>query len=278
MKNTVTEIVPRQGFRLIDIREIFFYRDLLFYLVMRDIKSLYKQTVLGFSWAIIRPFFSMVVFSIVFGGLAKMPSDGVPYPIFTYAALIPWTYFSTVFTTSSASLIQNKSILSKVYFPRIFIPIAPSFSKLVDFIISFSILIVMMVRYEMYPDYKIIFLPMLIIIMVLFSTGCGMLLSALAIQYRDIPHGIQFLTQLLMYGAPVVWPISLLNEKYGETVAIIYSFYPMAGVIEGFRSSLLGTTDMPWFLIASGFFSSFVIFLFGMFYFNKKQQIFADVA
>ena len=277
MKKT-SVIKNRSGLQLIDWKELILYRDLIYYLVLRDIKALYKQTVLGFSWAIIRPVFNMIIFSVVFGGLAKIPSDGVPYPIFSYVALIPWTYFSSAMTSATQSLIGGKSIFTKVYFPRLIIPITPVISKLVDFGISFIILFGLMIWFNVMPTINVVWIPLLILIMIMASSGIGMWFSALAIQYRDIPHGIQFFAQLLMYSAPVVWPLSLLTEKYGETFKLAYSVYPMVGVIEGFRSALLGHNQMPWDAIGIGFIGSFLLFISGALYFKSKESIFADVA
>lgn len=271
-------IGSKKGWQLINFRELVEYRDLFYFLILKDIKALYKQTVLGFTWAIIRPVFSMIIFSVIFGNLAKIPSDGIPYPIFSYAALIPWTYFSTAMTTSTQSLIATKGIFTKVYFPRLVIPLTPVLSKLVDFAISFVILFVLMVWYKIVPTINILWIPLLIILMMLTSAGIGMWLSALAIQYRDIPHGIQFLSQLLMYAAPVVWPVSLIAEKYGPSAKLVYGLYPMAGVIEGFRSSLLGHNPMPWDLIGMGAISAVILFVTGALYFRWKERIFADVA
>jgi len=271
-------IKPKTGWKVIDWKEFIEYKDLFYYLVLRDIKSLYKQTVLGFAWAIIRPVFSMIVFSIVFGGLAEIPSDGIPYPIFAFAALVPWTYFSTSMTFSTNSIIAGRAIFTKVYLPRLIFPIIPILSKLVDFSISFVILFGLMAWYGITPTANILWVPLLIILMMLTSTGIGMWLSAMAIQYRDIPHGIQFLSQLLMYAAPVVWPVSLISEKYGESVKLIYGLYPMAGVIEGFRSALLGHNPMPWSLIGMGMLTAVILFITGALYFKRKEQIFADVA
>ena len=270
----LTVIQPSRGWKLINFREIWKHRDLLYFLVLRDIKILYKQTVLGFTWAIIRPLFSMVVFSIVFGKLAKVSSDGVPYPIFNYTALVPWTYFATAMRGSVQSLIMSINIFTKVYFPRIFIPLTPVIAKLVDFVIAFGVLFIMMVGYRIYPTINVIFLPYLIFLMILFATGIGMWLTALAIQYRDIKYGTEFLAQILMYAAPVVWPASAIPHKF----RLIYGLYPMAGVIEGFRSALLSTRPMPWDLLAMGTLSALIIFVFGLFYFRWKERIFADVA
>ena len=271
-------IIPRIGWQSINVHEFILYRDLLYFMVLRQIKVLYKQSVLGFTWALIRPLFSMIIFSVVFGELAKIPSDGIPYPIFSYAALVPWTYFSTAMVSSTQSLIGGAGTFTKVYFPRLFIPLTPVIAGLIDFLISLLLLFILMVHYGISPTPYVVFLPVLIIIMVLTSAGVGMWLSALAIQYRDVKHAIGFFAQLLMYLAPVVWPVSLMYEKYGETLTFVYSFYPMAGVIEGFRAALLGTTVFPMAYIITGASTALFIFISGAFYFNKKEKYFADVA
>ena len=267
-------IEARRGWEIIDWKEIKQYKDLLYFLVWRDVKVLYKQTVLGFGWAVLRPLLGMVVFTVVFGRLAKMPSDGVPYPIFSYAGLIPWTYFSSALTGSTQSLISQANMLTKIYFPRLFIPITPVFSKLIDFGIAFGVLGVMMIYYGYIPTWKILFLPLLVFLLILTAAGTGVWLSALAIQYRDVKHGMEFLSQLLMYAAPVVWPVSLLPEKY----RLLYGLYPMAGVIEGFRASLIGARAMPWDLVLMGFVSACLVSLSGALYFRRTERIFADIA
>lgn len=271
--STVT-IQPRRGWVIVDWREIYEYRDLLYFLVLRDITVLYKQTVLGFAWAVLNPLFSMVVFTVVFGRLAKVPTDGIPYPIFTYTALLPWIYFSGSLTGATNSLVQGTALFTKVYFPRLFIPLVPVFSKLVDFGIAFGILAGLMVWYGYAPSWGALYLPMLILLMVLTSAGLGMWLSALAIQFRDVKHAIQFVVQILMYAAPVVWPASLIPESY----RVWYGLYPMAGVIEGFRAALLGSTAMPWDLLLSGEIAAVVLFVTGALYFRRMERVFADVA
>lgn len=280
MKNKINQTIirPRSGWQSINWMELYDYKDLFYFLIRRNIVALYKQTVLGFTWAIIRPVFSMIIFSIVFGRLAKMPTDGIPYPLFSYAALIPWTYFSTSLAKSTSSLISQKNIFTKVYFPRLVIPLTPVFSTLVDFFISFIIYVGLMFWYNMIPSINILLLPILILLMMLTSAGLGMWLSAMAIQYRDIPHGISFLVQLLMYIAPVVFPVSLITDKFGETFTLFYSLYPLVGVIEGFRSCLIGVNPFPWDLIGMGSISAIALFISGAFYFQKKERIFSDVA
>lgn len=267
-------IKPKTGWQLIDWKELKEYKDLIYFLILRDVKALYKQTVLGFSWAILRPFIKMIVFSIVFGGLAKIPSDGIPYPLFVYAGLVPWEYFSTSLTRSTSSLITGSGIFTKVYFPRLVLPIVPCIAVLVDFVIALSIVFILMIYYGYAISFAILYLPILLILMILTSAGLGMWLSALAIQYRDIPYGVQFLVQVLMYAAPVIYPVSWIPESYRIYLAI----YPMYGVIEGFRAAILGQNPMPWDLITIGAISASVMFISGAYYFKRKERIFADVA
>lgn len=267
-------IEAKPGWKLIDWRECLEYRDLLYFLVLRDVTVLYKQTILGFAWAILNPFFSMVVFTVIFGMLLKVPSDGKPYAVFSFAALLPWTYFSQSLTGATSSLIQGTNLFTKVYFPRVFIPLVPVFSKLVDFAIALVFLIALMIWYRIVPSWNIVFLPVLLGLMMLTSAGIGMLLSALAIQYRDIRHAMGFVIQALMYAAPVVWPVSKLPPEY----RLWYGLYPLAGVIEGFRASLLSTGPMPWDLIGMGSITAIVSFLVGALYFRRTERFFADVA
>lgn len=260
-----------------DLQELYQYRDLLYLLVKRDVNVLYKQTVLGFGWAILRPLVQMVIFTIIFGelaGIGKQVPDGVPYAVFSYVALVPWTYFSTSLTASTESLISNQQFITKVYFPRVIIPITPILAKLVDFLIAFSIMVLLMLYYGITPTINLLFLPVLLLLMILTSAGISFWLSAMAIQYRDIKQAIQFLAQILMYAAPVVWPISYVPERFLH----IYSLYPIVGVIEGFRSALIGKTPMPYEMIGIGFVSATILFVSGAYYFRSKENIFADVA
>lgn len=269
-----TVIEPRHGWYLVDLQELRRYRDLFYFLVRRDVRVLYAQTVLGFAWAVLQPFFSMIVFTVVFGGLAEMPSDGLPYAVFSFAGLVPWTYFSNALTTASQSLIGNTALLTKVYFPRLFIPMTPVVAKLVDFAIALVILLGLMAWYGIWPTWLVVWLPLLVLLMLLTAGGMGMWLAALGIQYRDVRFAMGFVTQLLMYAAPVVWPASLIPAEY----RILYGLYPMAGVIEGFRAALLGSAPMPWDLIAAGLVSAAAIFAAGVLYFRQTERVFADVA
>tara|TARA_Y100001970_G_scaffold261373_1_gene344433 strand:+ start:5434 stop:6270 length:837 start_codon:yes stop_codon:yes gene_type:complete len=278
MRNNKTVIEPRSGWKPIDWREVLGYKDLLYFMVKREVTVIYKQTILGFSWAIIRPVFSMIIFSVIFGALAKVSSDGIPYPVFSYIALVPWTYFSTAMTRSTHSLVNSAGIITKVYFPRIIIPLIPVLAGLVDFFIALAVVGFLMIYYSILPTENIVWLPLLIVLMIMTSAGIGMWLSALAIQYRDVRYAAQFLSQLLMYVAPVVWPVSLIKEKFGEKIVFWYGLYPMAGVIEGFRSALIGHNSMPWDLIGMGALTAVILFVTGAFYFRRKESIFADVA
>ncbi len=269
----ITIIEPSSGWRVIDCKELYAYRDLFYALVWRDIKVLYKQTVLGFLWALIQPVFAMIVFSLVFGKLAKVPSDGIPYPIFSYAALLPWTYFSNALTASSQSLVSQKNMLTKVYFPRLIIPFTSVLAKLVDFFIAFTVLLLMMIYYNIFPGKGVVMLPVLLVLLMMTAAGAGMWLTALSIQYRDVKHVLTFGVQLMMFAAPVVWPVSLIPENY----RLLYGLYPLAGILEGFRSALLDQ-PMPWDLMVVGSLSSVLLFVTGALYFRRKERIFADVA
>ncbi len=269
-----TIIEASTGWQIVNLRELFRYKDLFYFLVWKEIKVLYKQTVLGLTWAVIRPLATMVIFSVVFGKLAKIPSDGMPYSIFVLVALVPWTYFSTAVASSSNSLVGNANLLTKVYFPRLIIPMTPVLSGLVDLAIALLLLGGMMAWYGIVPTWSILFLPLLMLLMLCSACGIGMWLSALAIQYRDIKFAVPFLTQILLYAAPVVWPVSLIPSNY----RFVYGLYPMAGVIEGFRSGLLGTNLMPWDLLASGALSTAILLLSGALYFRRMERVFADVA
>lgn len=274
-------IVPKSGWRFVDWKELVRYRDLFWFLSMRDVSVRYKQTVMGFGWAIIRPVASMVIFSVVFGRLARMPSDGVPYPLFSLCAMIPWTYFSTAFSTSSQSLVANANMLKKVYFPRIIIPMTPILGGLIDFGVALVILGVMMFFYGSVPTAGIVVLPLLIVLMMISAAGIGLWLSAMAVQYRDVGQAMPFVAQILMYAAPVVWPVSLIVQQFpehGQLARLLYGIYPMAGVIEGFRSALLGTGPMPWDLITVGGVVSVLLFVSGLVYFRRLERTFADVA
>jgi lipopolysaccharide transport system permease protein len=269
----IIHIKPRHGWQVIDFKELKQYRDLLYFLVVRDIKVKYKQTVLGGLWAIIQPLFAMGVFTLFFGMLAKIPSDNIPYPIFNYSAMVAWTYFANTITGSGNSLITNTNLISKVYFPRLIIPLTPALAGLLDFVIAFSVLIGMMFYYHMYPSITVLLLPFLLLLMIFTATGVGTFLAALNAQYRDIRYTIPFLVQLWMFASPIVYPSSLLPEKY----RLLYALNPMTGIIEGFRSVLLGNTTFPYHMVVISTIVSICFFLIGIFYFKKTERYFADI-
>lgn len=276
-------IKPRTGWQLIDWKELVEYRDLFRFLVWRNIKVQYAQSMLGIGWAVIQPVFSMIIFTVVFGYLAGIKSDGAPYAVFAFAALVPWTYFSNALTEGTNSLLSNTNMLSKVYFPRMMLPLSAVFAKLVDFFVAMVILIGLIIYYGVSPNFGVLFIPLLIGLMMLTAAGLGMWLSALAVQYRDIKYAMNFIVQALMYCTPVVYPSSLIPWTYdmgGYVIypRLIYSINPMVGVIEGFRSALIGTAAMPWAMLAVGSVSATIIAASGSHFFRRKERLFADVA
>ncbi|AMV16760.1 Teichoic acid translocation permease protein TagG [Planctomyces sp. SH-PL14] len=276
-------IAPGRGDRMIDWRELVDYRDLCLFLIWRGIKARYAQSVIGVGWAVVQPLFSMLVFTVVFGKLARISSDGVPYAVFNFVAMVPWTYFSNAVSDGSASLVTNAGMISKVYFPRLILPLAAVAAKLVDFVIALALLAVLLVVYRIVPTWGVVTLPLLTGLMVLTAFGMATWMTALAVQYRDVQHAMTFVLQLLMYSAPVVYPASLIPNRYellGWTVnpQWLYALNPMVGVIEGFRSALLGTRTMPWDFLAIGSVSAALLAYSGLRYFRSREHVFADVA
>lgn len=269
----ITIIEPKKGWVPIDFKEIWKYRELFYFLTKRDIKVRYKQTVLGGLWAIIQPFCTMVVFSIFFGRLAKLPSDGIPYPIFVYAGLLPWTYFANSITNSGNSLVGSANLITKVYFPRVIIPASASLAGLLDFFIAMTILFVMMVYYGLYPGIEIVILPFLIGLTFLCAVGVGLWLSAMNVQYRDIRYAIPFIIQIWMFVSPVIYPASLVTERYKWVLAL----NPMGGVINAFRACVLGHKSVDWMILCVSTMTILVLFFSGLYYFRRMEKTFADV-
>jgi lipopolysaccharide transport system permease protein len=266
-------ILPPKGWEPARLQEIWDYRELLYFLMWRDIKVRYKQTALGAAWAVLQPALTMIVFSVFFGRLGGIPSDGVPYPIFTYAALLPWQLFSHALSESGNSLVTNQNLVTKVYFPRLVIPVAPVLAGLVDFAIASSILFVLFFWYGVVPSLAVLALPLLILLALTTAVGVGLWLSALNVRYRDVRYTIPFLSQLWMFLSPVAYPASMVPEQWRT----LYGLNPMAGVVEGFRWALLGTdAPSPAMLIASVFVAIF-LFIGGLYYFRRMEQTFADV-
>jgi len=267
-----TIIRPSKGWVSLKPNDLWEYRDLLFFLAWRDISVRYKQTVLGAAWAIIQPFFSMIIFSIFFGGLAQISSDNVPYPVFSYTALLPWIFFANALTQSSNSLVGNANLLSKVYFPRLVIPLASTLSGLVDFGIAFIMLLLIMLVFGIVPTAAILALPLFLLLALVTALGTGLWLSALNVQYRDIRYVVPFLVQALMFASPVVYSSTLLEEPWRT----LYGINPMVGVIEGFRWALLGTTVPGPMLLVSAVVALLLLFS-GAMYFRRMEKTFADV-
>lgn len=268
----ITIIRPSQGWVSLRLHELWQYRELLFFLAWRDVSVRYKQTVMGAAWAIIQPFFTMLVFSLFLGRLAKMPSDGVPYPIFTYAALLPWQYFSTALVSSSDSLIGNSNLLSKVYFPRLVIPMAGVIPAAIDFALAFIVLIGMMLFYGFVPTWNAIWIPCFMLLAVSCALGVGLWLSAMNVEYRDIRYAIPFLIQFWLFASPVAYPSSIIPNQW----KMLYGLNPMAGVIEGFRWSLLGTQTPPGLMTAVSALVAMLLLISGAFYFRRMEKTFAD--
>jgi lipopolysaccharide transport system permease protein len=268
----VTIVEHRVGWQLIDFKELKKYRDLFYFLVWREIKVLYAQTILGFSWAILQPLIQIVIFTIVFGKVAKLSTDGIPYFLFSTVAIIPWTYMSQAMLQSSQSLVQGQQLLDKVYFPRLLYPLTPVLARLVDFVISILIIIAVALYYRVIPTWNLLYLPLFILLMVSIPTGIGLWLSALAIRFRDVKHAMPFVVRMLIYTAPIVYSASSIPEAY----RFIYSLNPIVGVIEGFRSCILGTA-MPWQFIWPGILTSFILLCGGALYFKRMEWLFVDV-
>jgi lipopolysaccharide transport system permease protein len=271
VKSPVTIIKPTGGWIPVDLRELWDYRDLLYFFTWRDIKVRYKQTVLGFAWALIQPLFAVLIFTIFFGRLANIPSDGVPYPIFAYSALLPWTLFSESISRSTTSMVMNSNIIKKVYFPRIALPISSVLSPLVDFGIAFSILILMMFYWGIVPSLNLLALPLFILLAIVTSLGIGFWMSALNVMYRDFQYVVPFMIQLWMFASPVVYPASMVPGS----LQLLYGLNPMTGVIEGFRWALLGT-NVPWGVIFISTVIALAMLVSGSFYFSSMQKKFAD--
>lgn len=269
----VIRIRPSKGWVSLGLKELWDYRELLFFLIWRDIKVRYKQTVLGASWAIIQPFFTMVVFSLFFGKLAKVPSDGIPYPIFSYSALVPWAFFAHGLNQASNSLVGGSNLIKKVYFPRLAMPIASVLAGVVDFVLAFVMLIGMIFYYGMVPTVNIVFLPLFLLLALITSLGVSLWLSAMYVQFRDIRHIIPFLTQIWLFATPIAYPSSLLSEPWRT----IYGLNPMVGVVEGFRWALLGTKTAPGLMIILSSLVAVALLITGAYYFRRMEKTFADV-
>lgn len=269
----VIRIEPTKGWVALQLKELWAYRELLYFMIWRDVKVRYKQTALGAAWAVIQPVFTMIVFSIFFGRLGKIPSDGIPYPLFTLAGLVPWTFFSQGLSQASNSLVGSSNLVKKVYFPRLSIPIAAVTSGLIDLSIAFVVLLGMMAYYGVVPTIHVVWLPLLLLLTLVTSLGVSLWLSALNVQFRDVRHALPFLTQLWLFATPIAYPSSLLSEPWRT----VYSLNPMVGVIEGFRWALLGTDTAPGPMIIVSALAALAILVSGTFYFRRLERTFADL-
>ena len=272
IKSRLTVIEPKSGWQLIDFKEFKDYRDLFFFLVWRDIKVMYAQTILGFAWAILQPLIQIILFTIVFGKVAKVPTENLPYALFSTVAIIPWNYMSQAMTASSQSLIQGQRILGKIYFPRLIFPISPVISKLVDFSISMLIILVVIIYYKVIPPWNLLLFPVYVVMMICIASGIGMWTSALAIRFRDVKYAMPFVIRMLMFTAPIVYSASSIPDKY----RFIYSLNPLVGVIEGFRSCLLGL-PIQWPYILTSAVTAGIILISGALYFKRMEKVFVDV-
>ena len=266
-------IEPSKGWVALKLKELWEYRELLYFFVWRNIKVRYKQTILGAAWAIIQPFSTMVVFSLFFGRLAQVPSDGLPYPIWNYAALVPWQFFASGLSQSSNSLVANGNMIKKIYFPRLAMPISTVFSGVIDFALAFVVLLLMMFYYGIVPTINAIWLPAFLLLALVTSLGVGLWLSAMNVQFRDIRYTIPFITQFWLFATPIAYPSSLLSDPWRT----IYSINPMVGVVEGFRWALLGTDTAPGSVIIVSSLAALILLVSGAFYFRRMERTFADV-
>lgn len=269
----VFRIQPSRGWVALKLREVWEYRELLLFLTWRDMKVRYKQTALGIAWAVIQPLFTMFVFSLFFGRLAQMPSDGIPYPIFAYAALVPWTFFANGLAQSADSLVGSANLIRKVYFPRLVIPLATVASGIVDFAIAFVVLLGLMFYYGIVPSANVLWLPLLLALAVVTALGVGLWLSALNVKFRDVRYVVPFLVQFWLFATPIAYSSSLLTEPWRT----LYGVNPMAGVVEGFRWALLRTNTAPGPMIVVSFLTALAILVGGAFYFRRMEETFADI-
>lgn len=269
----VVLIQPHNGWLRFDLAALYRYRELLYFLTWRDVIVRYKQAAVGVAWAVLQPLLTMVVFTVIFGRFAKMPSDNLPYPIFAFTALLPWNYFAQAIGRSGTSLVSNANLVSKVYFPRLVIPISGAIAPLVDFVISFVILLGMMAWYGIAPTWGVLALPLFTLLAVVTAVAVSLYLAALNVKYRDVGHAIPFLVQFWMYASPVVYSVSIIPEKW----RLLYSLNPMVGVIEGFRWALLGKEQPDFAVMAMSTIVVAILLVGGLVYFKRTERVFADI-
>jgi lipopolysaccharide transport system permease protein len=268
----VIRISPSRGWVSLRLRDLWEYRELLYFLVWRDVKVRYKQTILGAAWAIIQPLMTMVVFAVFFGRLAKVPSDGVPYPLFAFVALVPWTFFANALTHASNSLVLSSNLIRKVYFPRLSVPIASVLSAIVDFALAFAVLVLLLIWYGVGVSLKLLWLPLFVVQAIMTALAVALWLSALNVEYRDVRYAVPFMTQFWLFATPVAYPSSLLSEPWRT----IYGLNPMVGVVEGFRWALLDTGAAPGPMLVVSSLACLVLLVGGAYYFRRLERTFAD--
>lgn len=268
----VTIIESVKGWEFPDFKELKAYRDLFYFLVWRDIKVLYAQTIMGFSWALINPLIQIVIFSVIFGRVANIPTDGIPYVLFSTVAVVPWTYMAESMSASSQSLVLGQNMLGKVYFPRVIFPLTSVLAKMVDFSISLILIVAVMVYFRILPTWNLVYFPFLVVLMMIIPAGVGLWLSALAIRYRDVKFAMPFVIRMLIYSAPILYPISAIPEQW----QFFYALNPIVAVVEGYRACLLGT-PMQWDVILPGSVVAVLVLVFGAMYFRRMERVFVDV-
>lgn len=271
----VQVIKPRTGWARLNIKELWHYKELFYIFAWRDIKVRYKQTAIGVMWAILQPFLSMVIFSIFFGGLAKVPSNGIPYPIFVFSGLLFWNYFSTSLTASSNTLVANEAIIKKIYFPRLLLPLSATITPLIDFALAGVVLVGLMIFYHFTPTLQgVIIFPFLVALTMITASGAGAFLAAINVRYRDVREALPFFIQILFFVTPVIYPTTLVPERFQWLLGL----NPMAGIIEAARAGIIGDKEVNFQLLAFSALAGLVLFILGLYYFKRTEKIFADIA
>lgn len=275
MKRSLSSVViePSRGLFNFNVKALWDYRELLYFLAWRDLKARYAQTVMGLAWAVVQPLFMMVVFTIIFDKIGQFPSDGIPYPLFAYAALVPWTYFAKSLDRSGFSVVAESNLVTKIYFPRLIIPLSATLGGLLDFMIAFLLLLAMMIWFGVLPTWKLVVVPLYLLLTIMASLAVSLWFSALFVKYRDISAVIPLMIQVWMFASPIVYPVSMIPQEWQK----LYSINPMVGVIHGFRWALLGTPAQDPAMLVLNVLTIAVFLLFGMAYFNRMANTFADV-
>ena len=269
----ITIIEPPRGWVTLGLRELWQYRDLLTLLVWRDFSARYRQSLIGIGWALIRPVISMLVFTLIFGKMAKLPSDGAPYPIFNYAGLLPWMFFSTCLIASSQSLVASQSLVTKIYFPRLILPLSKVAGSLIDFAIQFVLLLVLMLYFRVMPTWRLALVPFFLLSIILTSLAIGILMTTISVKYRDVRQVVPFMTQVWMWMTPIVYSSSMVPERW----RFLYGLNPLVGIVDGFRWCILGTVDPNWSMMLISLGVTVLLLFFSLFYFRRAEATFADI-